>query len=106
VAGENGSVLGTGNEEPWKPDRPVFLLSDARYLDLYPNGRHAEEAAEHIDYLLQEILKPNNPYTMDSRDFGELRESIAKLSTILDRSSILKKTTLLTRLKRIEETYH
>jgi hypothetical protein len=84
----------------------VFLLSDARYLDVYPNGRHAEEAAEHIDYLLQEILKPNNPYTMDSRDFGELRESIAKLSTILDRSSILKKTTLLTRLKRIEETYH
>ena len=84
----------------------VFLLSDARYLDVYPNGRHSEEAAEHIDYLLQEILKPNNPYTMDSRDFGELRESIAKLSTILDRSSILKKTTLLTRLKRIEETYH
>jgi hypothetical protein len=80
VAGENGSVLGTGNEEPRKPDRPVFLLSDARYLDLYPNGRHAEEAAEHIDYLLQEILKPNNPYTMDSRNFGELRESIAKLS--------------------------
>ncbi|HMF02133.1 MAG TPA: hypothetical protein VKK06_19735 [Terriglobia bacterium] len=43
---------------------------------------------------------------MDSRDFGELRESIAKLSTILERSSILKKTTMLTRLKRIEETYH
>jgi len=84
----------------------VFLLSDARYLDLYPNGRHAEEAAEHIDYLLQETLKPNNPYTMDSRDSWELRESIAKLSRILERSSILEKTTMLTRLRRIEETYH
>ncbi len=89
-----------------RSERGGRSLSDARYLHIYPNGRHAEEAAEHIDYLLQEILKPNNSYTMDSRDFGELRESIAKLSKFLERSSILKNATMLTRLKRIEETYH
>jgi len=84
----------------------MLLLSAARYLDLYPNGPHVREAAEEIDYLLQEILKPNTPYTMDSRDVAELRESIVKLSGILERSSSLKKAAMLRRLKQIEETYH
>ena len=83
----------------------MLMLTDAHYLDLYPNGPHAGEAAEQIDYLLQEILKPNTPYTMDSRDSAELRESIVKLFRILERSSSRNKTRMLQRLKQIEEIY-
>src|SRR5262249_52097974 len=69
----------------------AVLVTDARYLDLYPNGRHIQEVAEQIDVLLQAVLKPNSPYTMDSQDSMELRESIGKLSAILERSSIVTK---------------
>lgn len=83
----------------------VLLQSVARYLDLYPNGSHMAEALEDIDYLLEEALKPNTPYFMDSREAMELRESVAKMGRILERTSSPKKAEMLERLKRIEQTY-
>ncbi len=79
----------------------VVLLTDAHYLDLYPTGGHAAEALDRIDFLLQEATKPNNPYYTDSRDAAEMRESIAKLARILEKTSSGKKTNMLARLKQM-----
>jgi hypothetical protein len=83
----------------------VLLMTDGRYLELYPEGSHAAEALEHIDYPFEEILKPNAPYEMDPRESKELQASIAKLRVNLERSSDPQKTGILSRLKRIEERY-
>jgi hypothetical protein len=83
----------------------VLLMTDARYLELYPSGAHMTEALEHIDYPLQEILKPNTPYVMDPRESTELRQSITKLTAILERVASPQIGGMLVRLKRIEQTY-
>jgi hypothetical protein len=82
-----------------------ILMTDARYLGLYPSGTRLNEALEHIDYPLREILKPNTPYSMDPRDSAELGESIAKLTAILQRVAAPQLAGMLERLKKIEQTY-
>jgi hypothetical protein len=83
----------------------VLLMTAGHYLELYPEGSHADEALEQIDYPFGEILKPNTPYEMDPRESNELRASIAKLRAILERTSHSRKAGILSRLKRIEERY-
>lgn len=83
----------------------VLLMTDARYLELYPRGAYAAEALERIDYPLREIVKPGTPYEMDRRNNAELRASIAKLSSIIERTSGPQKADILARLKDIEQTY-
>jgi hypothetical protein len=84
----------------------VLLMTHGRYLRHYPNGLHAAEALERIDYPLREIVKPNTPYTMDPRENRELRESLSDLSRILERASnTTQKAEILSRLKLIEEIY-
>jgi hypothetical protein len=74
----------------------VLLMTDGRYLELYPKGAHVAEALERIDYPLREIVKPGTHYAMDRRDNAELRESIEKLSAIVDRTSGPQKADILT----------
>jgi len=83
----------------------ILEITDGRYLQLYPAGAHTAEAMEHIDYPLQEILKPNTPYTTDPRESVQLHESVAKLSEIIERTSSPRKADILARLKRIDQTY-
>jgi SH3-like domain-containing protein len=83
----------------------ILLMSRARYVELYPNGSHVEEALEDIDYLLVEALKPDTPYFMDSREAVQLRESIAKMTGIVERTSSARKVAMLARLKRMEAAY-
>ncbi len=86
-------------------DLALLLLTDGKYLDLYPKGAHAAEAIGHIDGLLHEVMRPNSPYTVDRRDVMELRESIARLTRILAQTSSLKKTDLIARFKQMEEIF-
>jgi len=81
----------------------VLSMTDAKYLDLYPKGAHAAEAVDRIDYILQEILRPNSPYTIEAGDAMEIRESVAKLTGILERSAIPRKADVIARLKRVEQ---
>jgi len=83
----------------------VLLMTDGRYLDLYPTGAHADQAMEVIASPLLEIVKPNTPYTMDPRDAVQLRGAIAKLSAIVERAAGSRKAEILANLKRIDQMY-
>jgi hypothetical protein len=83
----------------------ILLMSRARYVELYPNGSHVDEALEEIDYLLVEALKPDTPYFMESRETKELRESIAKMTGIIERTSSGRKAAMLARLKGLEAVF-
>jgi hypothetical protein len=54
---------------------------------------------------LQEILKPNTPYTTNPRESAQLHESIARLSAIVERTSSTRKAEVLEHLKRVDQTY-
>jgi len=83
----------------------VLLMTDGRYLELYPAGAHADEALQVIAYPLQEIVRPDTPYTMDAADNAQLRGAIAKLSAIVERASGSRKAEILANLRRIEQKY-
>lgn len=55
---------------------PCYLEStkirEARYLSLYPSGRHAGEALERIKLLLEDALAPESPFTIDPADHEEI----------------------------------
>src|SRR6185369_16015925 len=106
IAWEGANAGLAGECEGYLPCHFVaVLLTDGRYLERYPTGAHAAEAIERIGQLLTDATKPNSPYTMDSRDAGELRESIGKLTRILEGTSNSRKTELIAQLLRIRETY-
>jgi hypothetical protein len=83
----------------------VSVMTNGRYLDLYPSGAHVDEALQRLDYPLLEIVKPDTPYTMNSWDRKELQESISTLIRILERTSSSLKDEVLSRLRLIDRTY-
>ena len=83
----------------------VLLMTDGRYLELYPAGAHADQTLEVIATLLREIVRPDTPYTIEPGDGAQLRGQIGKLSPIVERASGARKAEILADLKRIEQTY-
>ena len=83
----------------------VLLMTVGHHLELYPSGAHGVEALQYIDSPLQEIVSPNTHYTMDRRESVELRDSIAKLSAIVERTSDPLKAEILARLKLVDQKY-
>lgn len=106
IAWEGANAGLPGECEGYLPCHFVaVLLTDGRYLQLYPAGAHSPEAIERIGELLADAIKPNSPYTSDSRDAAELRESIGKIRMILEGTSNSRKTELIVQLMRIQEMY-
>jgi len=83
----------------------AMLVTDARYLDLYPNGAHASEAIENIDYFLKDAIQPNGPFTADPADAMQIRNAIARLTRILERTSARNKSEMIARFKQVEKMY-
>lgn len=71
----------------------------------WPHSANGWGHLEQPGLLLLELVKPNNPYTIDARDIMEFQESAAKLARILDGTSSPKKNDMLARLKQIQLTY-
>ena len=86
-------------------DLTILLMSEGRYLDLYPAGPHMDEALDAIDFLLNETLKPDSPYTAETADRDQLQKQGAELTAILGKIASPRKTQIIERLRAMVQRY-
>ena len=82
-----------------------LLRTDARYLSLYPEGRHASEALKSIGNLLEEADKTERTLFIETSEVVPLQKSMTALAQILERIPNPAKIEMLERLKRISQVY-
>ncbi len=95
-----------GECEGYMPcDLQLMLLTDAKYLELYPMGEHAGEALGRIDYVLGEMLKPDTPYTLPQEDHADFNDKASRILSIIRLSSAPQTAEVISRLERLQQTY-
>jgi hypothetical protein len=85
-------------------------MTNGEYLRLHPNGTHAAQALENLNYFLAVIVdgikqKTPNDGPTDVTDRAEFNNLIAELRTIVSRLPSTEKEKTLQHLKQIAEAY-
>jgi hypothetical protein len=90
----------------------LYLMreTDGEYLDLYPSGKHAQEALKNITTYLQPIvadLKEKKIYTgpSDLSDRAEYNKLLAELRNIISRLPLVDKDRPLRQISLLAEAY-
>lgn len=86
-----------------------IMLTEAKYLELYPQGAHAEEALEQIDELLKSVIEDaqssDRIFEVPSEDRASFARTLARLRAVLTRTSSAKTAGMLKRLDQIARLY-
>ena len=64
-----------------------------------------DEALDAIDFLLNETLKPDSPYTAETADRDQLQKQGAELTAILGKIASPRKTQIIERLRAMVQRY-
>lgn len=84
------------------------LMLEARYLDLYPQGRHTTEALRRLEEFLSGVARHasnKDIYDVPREDRPALQKSIARMRTVIARLNAAKRVTLTAYLDRIAKAF-
>ncbi|HZS09258.1 MAG TPA: SH3 domain-containing protein [Blastocatellia bacterium] len=87
----------------------VIMLREGRYLELYPQGAHAEEALSNLDDLLKTIAEDTQQkklYEVAREDRATFGKNVARLRAVLMKTTGPKKTAVLKSLDQIAQAFH
>jgi hypothetical protein len=86
-----------------------IMLSEGKYLALYPQGAHAEEALEQIDEMLKSVIEDaqsrDRIFEVPKEDRASFARTLTRLRAVLAETSSAKTAVMLKRLEQIARLY-